>query len=134
MDKESLYQVIDTLTGLKYTGGVTDIQIADVESELGITFAQDFIFYLQKYGQMEASGIELMGISNRTTTSVANATRSFRKICSLRKDLYVIEDLGIDGIEYLQDKSGKVYQFITGSAPRLYSSSLIEYIKQSTKQ
>lgn len=47
--------------------------------------------------------------------------------------MYVIEDLGIDGIEYLQDTHGKIYQYSGCSQISMYADSLAEYIEKSQK-
>lgn len=133
MDNNTLYNLIDSLPGLKFTGGVSTDVISNAEAELGISFAPDFISYLKRYGQIEANGLEIMGISNKISTSVVNATIQLRKFGNLPKMFYVIEDLEIDGIVYVQDFSGRVYQYVIGGTPRLYALSLIEYLKMASK-
>lgn len=133
MAKNSIYTVIDSLHGLRYTGGVEETAIQEAEKQLALKFAPDYILYLKKYGQIEADGIELTGLSNKTTTSVVNATNLLRKLSDIPSNLYVIEDLEIDGIEYLQGESGKIYQYNGNNPLSPYASSLVEYIESSKK-
>lgn len=133
MDNNNIYTAIDSLSGLRFTGGVRASSIQDAERELGLKFAPEYRLYLEKYGQIVADGIELTGLSNKVTTSVVNATNLLRRFSDIPSNMYVIEDLEIDGIEYLQDESGKVYQYSGNRTLSLYAQSLIEYIETSKK-
>ena len=96
-----------------------------------LSFLNSIKFYLKEFGQIEAEGIELTGISNKVTTSVVKVTKSLRNISSVPSSMYVIEDLGIDDIYYLQDKDGSIYQFKVGGKPIFYTQSLFKYIEKS---
>lgn len=133
MDKNLLYNLIENLPNLKFTGGVEDTRVTDAEDTLHLKFALDYVEYLRKFGQIEATGIELTGLSDKWTTSVVNATNTLRKVTSIPEDMYVIEDLEIDGIEYLQNSLGKVFQFNGGTKLSLYANSLSDYIIKSQK-
>ncbi len=133
MDKNSLYYIIDHLPNLRYTGGVDDVCIDNAEKELQLKFSHEYIEYLRKYGQLEAHGIELTGLSDKRMTSVVYATISLRKIGLIPSDMYVVEDLEIDGIEYLQDSVGNIYQYNGRSGISKYAESLAEYIVKSQK-
>jgi len=129
--KHNICQIIDSLQDLHYTGGVDLSLIKKAEKQLGVEFAPEYILYLGKYGQIEATGIELTGLSNKTTTSVVYATNLLRKFGHIPYNMYVIEDLGVDGIEYLQDKSGIIYQYAGRNSLSLYALSLYDYIEKS---
>ena len=131
MDKNILYNLIKGLPSLYYTGGINEKNIFDAEKELSLNFAKDYIFYLTEFGQIEANGIELTGLSQKVTNSVINTTKTLRGISSVPLYMYVIEDLGIDDIYYLQDKDGIIYQFRVGGKPIFYAQSLFEYIENS---
>lgn len=134
MDKNIFYNLIKELPSLYCTGGINEKAIADAEKELSLDFAKDYYFYLKEFGQIEAEGIELTGISNKVTTSVVKVTKSLRDISSVPSSMYVIEDLGIDDIYYLQDKEGTIYQFKIGGKPIFYTQSLFDYIKKTQNQ
>lgn len=134
MDKKELYNLINSLHNLRFTGGVDDLRIDEAEKILQLKFSPEYIEYLKEFGQIEAQGIELTGLSDKNSTSVVNTTNSLRKISSIPADMYVIEDLGIDGIEYLQDALGKIYQLSGCSKISMYANSLAEYIKKSQKK
>lgn len=133
MDKKELFNLINSLPNLRFTGGVDDLRIAEAEKNLQLKFSPDYIEYLKEFGQIEAQGIELTGLSDKSTTSVVNSTNSLRKISSIPANMYVIEDLDIDGIEYLQDALGKIYQYSGCSQISMYAVSLAEYIEKSQK-
>lgn len=133
MDKKKLYNLINSLPNLRFTGGVDDLRIAKAEKDLQLKFSLEYIEYLKDFGQIEAQGIELTGLSDKCTTSVVNTTNSLRKVSSIPADMYVIEDLGIDGIEYLQDMLGRIYQYSGCSQISIYADSLAEYIEKSQK-
>lgn len=131
MDCNNLFIVIDRLPDLRFTGGVSELAIKEAEKQLNLMFAPEYILYLKKYGQIEANGIELTGLSSKITTSVVNATNILRKVGNIPTNMYVIEDLEIDGIEFLQDETGKIYQYIGKNKLTLYAQSLEEYIVSS---
>lgn len=133
MDKKELYDLIKSLPNLRFTGGVDDLRIDEAEKILQLKFSPEYIEYLKEFGQIEAQGIELTGLSDKSSTSVVNATNSLRKVSSISADMYVIEDLGIDGIEYLQDTLGRIYQYSGSSQISMYADSLAEYIEKSQK-
>lgn len=129
----TLKLLIKKLPQLKYTGGVSQMEIKKAQKQLGLTFSEDFIYYLLNFGQIEASGIKLLGISNKSLTSVVKVTLEERKRHSIPDGFYVIENLGIDGILYVQDSTGTVYEVSPGKKPKKFASSLLQYIQSTQK-
>lgn len=132
MDK--LISRIEQLQGLRFTGGVSSEDISDAETLLNLTFAEDYKLYLSKFGQIEAEGIELSGLSNKKLTSVVVLTQDERKMLSIPPKHYVIENVGIDGLIYSQDATGAVYQLLPNSHIVKVADSLLQYIESINKK
>jgi len=127
MDK--LIKTIKLLPGLRYTGGVSADVIREAESLLNLSFADDYKMYLRKFGQVEANGVELSGLSNKTQTSVIHLTQNERKLLSIPPQHYVIENVGIDGLIYTQDNTGAIYQLLPNRPALKIADNLEQYIK-----
>lgn len=132
MDK--LISHIEQLQGLRFTGGVSAEDISDAETLLNLTFAEDYKLYLSKFGQVEADGIELSGLSNKRLTSVVVLTQNERKMLSIPPKHYVIENVGIDGLIYSQDSTGAVYQLLPNRPIVKVADSLLQYIESINKK
>lgn len=133
MNNNSLISLISGLKNLKQAGAVDIASIKEAENALGLEFAKDYISYLESFGQIEANGIELTGISKHKSTSVIEITRRERKLGNMPEYFYVIEDLGIDGIVYSQNKDGEIVELIPHREPVIFAASLQEYIEKSQK-
>lgn len=132
MDK--LISRIEQLQGLRFTGGVSSKDISDAETLLNLTFAEDYKLYLSRFGQIEAEGIELSGLSNKRLTSVVVLTQDERKMLSIPPKHYVIENVGIDGLIYSQDATGAVYQLLPNRPIVKVADSLLQYIESINKK
>lgn len=120
---------IEQLQGLRFTGGVSSEDISDAETLLNLTFAEDYKLYLSKFGQVEAEGIELSGLSNKRLTSVVILTQNERKMLAIPPKHYVIENIGIDGLIYSQDATGAVYQLLPNRPIVKVADNLLQYIE-----
>lgn len=132
MDK--LISRIEQLQGLRFAGGVSSEDISDAETLLNLTFAEDYKLYLSKFGQIEAEGIELSGLSNKRLTSVVVLTQDERKMLSIPPKHYVIENVGIDGLIYSQDATGAIYQLLPNRPIVKVADSLLQYIESINKK
>lgn len=131
MDK--LRDLIKSLPHVRYSGGITQTEVVEAQKSIGISFAEDYTNYLLNFGQMQASGIELSGISDKVLTSVVKMTLEERERKSIPDNTYVIEELDIDGIIYVQDTQGIIYEISPGAKPNKVADSLIQYIQSSQK-
>lgn len=132
MDK--LIHHIELLPGLQFTGGATSEEISDAETSLNLTFAEDYKLYLSKFGQVEADGIELSGLSNKRLTSVVLLTQNERKILAIPPNHYVIENIGVDGLIYTQDATGAVFLLLPNRPIVKVADSLMQYIESINKK
>lgn len=132
--KNDIITVINQIPDLLYTGGVSNSQIKEAEQELGLKFAADYKKYLQQFGAISGDGIELSGIIASRHCNVVVLTNRERELNKLiPENMYVIEDLGIEGVTIWQDKSGVIYTISPYKSPKRIYSSLSEYILSKYK-
>lgn len=131
MNDKNLRHAISSLKNMKQMGGVDATTIKAAEDTLNLKFADDYIEYLETFGQIEASGIELTGLSKRKSTSVIELTIRERKLGVIPEGFYVIEDLGIDGIIYAQSYKGPIVELAPHQHPVEFAKSLQEYVVKS---
>ena len=111
--------------------GCSDIEVDKAENELKVCFASDYKEYLKEIGLACFDGIELTGISDIKRLSVVNVTLEEREYnLNIDKDLYVVHQVGIDGIVIWQNNKGEVYQTVGDGAPQKIYDSLYDYIKE----
>lgn len=101
--------IIECIAGLKnlYHGqGAAKEAVVEAEKRLGLCFADDYREYVSAYGIVSGKGIELTGIVCGKRLNVADVTLQERKLSDeFPKDMYVIENLGIDGLLLLQKQT-----------------------------
>lgn len=114
---------------MRFIKPVSMEQIVKAEKELGVSFAKDYIEYVKKYGAISARGIELTGVTDCERLSVVSVTKKERSMNpNIPANMYVIENLAIDGVLALQDETGKVYTVIPKGSLSPLCSSLSKYI------
>ena len=65
-------------------------QIIEAEKELGVSFADDYTKYVEKYGVISARGIELTGVTTHERLSVVSVTKKERNMNSnIPENMYV---------------------------------------------
>ncbi len=129
---KDIIQTINNLENMRFIKPASIEKIIEAEKELGVNFADDYIKYVKKYGVISAKGIELTGVTNYKRLSVVFITKKERNINpNIPANMYVIENIAIDGIIALQDETGKVYTVTPNETPKLSYNSLSEYIEKS---
>ena len=107
----------------------SDEQIINAESELSLTFSEDYKVFLRAFGVASFEGHEIVGICNSSRLNVVEITKENKiKNPNIPSDFYVIEELNINGIIILQNKNGEVFQTLGQEKPVKIANSLIEYI------
>lgn len=130
---KDIIQVISNLENLRSLTPASMEEITEAEKDLSVKFADDYIQYVEKYGVIRARGFELTGVTVHERLSVVSVTRKAREMePNLPANMYVIENVAIDGILALQDETGKVYAISPGGTPKLMYNSLTEYIENAT--
>ena len=81
------------------------------------------------YGAISSREIEMTGISTSKRLNVADVTLVERESnYNIPDDMYVVENIGIDGAMMLQSKDGEVFIIQPGTKPQKKYSSLSEFI------
>ena len=129
---KDIIQIISNLEDMQFIKPASMEQIIEAEKELGVSFADDYTKYVKKYGVISARGIELTGVTTHERLSVVSVTKKERNMNSnIPANMYVIENIAIDGIIALQDETGKVYTITPSGTPKLSYNSLSEYVEKS---
>ena len=106
--------------------------VSEAEQALGLQFASDYKAYVQQFGAISACGIELTGVTTSRRLNVVSVTKKNRVMNSnIPPDMYVIEDMAIDGLFILQDATGAVYSALSHGVPRKAFNCLADYVKAS---
>lgn len=127
--KNDIIQIINQLPDLLYIGGASPSAIKQAEDSLGLKFASEYKKYLQEFGAISFSGTELTGLTKSKHANVVSLTmQEWEMNSSIPHKMYVIENLGIEGVFIWQDKSGSIYQSSPNRSPRKIYGSLSEYI------
>lgn len=128
---KDIIQIISGLEDVRFTKPASAKQVAETEKELGVSFANDYTKYVKKYGVISARGIELTGVTTHERLSVVSATKRERNVNpNIPANMYVVENLAIDGAIALQDETGRVYTVTPNGTPKLRCNSLSEYIEK----
>lgn len=124
-------KIIDAIKGLENLVSLKPATLKEIEKaehDLELVFADDFKEYVQSYGAISAKGIELIGITTAKRLDVVSVTQSEREMSNIPPTMYVIENIGIDGILILQDGNGEIYSIAPNGYPQKICDSLVEYI------
>jgi hypothetical protein len=109
--------------------GASDEEIEKAQQALSVIFAEDYREYLRTFGAASANGHEFTGIIKSKRLNVVEATKNAKtKIPGVSKELYLIEDTGIDQILTWQDTAGKLYQTIGAGNPEMLKKSFADYV------
>ena len=110
-------------------------EVIRAEEQLGLHFSDEYKEYVLEFGAILADGIELTGIAKSKNRNVVNVTLQERELNpSIPNNLYVIENVGIEGIIIWQDENGGIYRSVSDHAPTIIASSLVEYIEGKMKK
>lgn len=132
---KDIIQIIRNLEDMRFIKPASMEQIIEAAKELGVSFADDYTKYVAKYGVISARGIELTGVTTHERLSVVSVTKKERNMNSnIPANMYVIENIAIDGIIALQDETSKVYTITPNGTPKLSYNSLSEYVEKSKKR
>lgn len=123
---KDIIQTISNLEDMRFIKPVSMKQIIEAEKELGVNFADDYTKYVKKYGTISAKGIELTDVTTYERLNVISVTKKERNMNpNIPANMYVIENIAIDGLITLQDETGKVYTVTPNETPKLSYNSPI---------
>ena len=100
--------------------------VENVEIELALPLAEEYKEYLLKYGAILADDVELTGIAKSKNRDVVQVTqREWSANAKINHNLYVVENIGIDGIVIWH----VIYESSPNKAAKQIANSLAEYLK-----
>lgn len=130
-------QIIDIINNLDNLLPLKPASLDDVENveiELALPLAEEYKEYLLKFGAIMADDVELTGIAKSKNRDIVQVTkREWEANSKINHKLYVVENLGIDGIIIWQDSSGKIYESRPNHGATQIADSLAEYLKSNNK-
>ena len=130
-------QIIDIINNLDNLLPLKPASLDDVENveiELALPLAEEYKEYLLKFGAIMADDVELTGIAKSKNRDIVQVTkREWEANSKINHKLYVVENLGIDGIIIWQDSSGKIYESRQNHGATQIADSLAEYLKSNNK-
>ena len=126
---EKIISTIEKLENLRYLKPATNEQIDIAQKQLGLHFSEEFRQYIQQYGAISAKGVELTGITASPRLSVVEVTKSERELNKIPNDLYVIENIAIEGILLLQSSSGEIYELSQNAKIQKKYNSICDYLE-----
>ena len=126
---EKIISTIKKLENLRYLEPATNEQIDIAQKQLGLHFSEEFRQYIQGYGAISAKGVELTGITASPRLSVVEVTKSERELNKIPNDLYVIENIAIEGILLLQSSSGEIYELSQNAKIQKKYNSICDYLE-----
>lgn len=129
-----LIQLIQSLEGVRFLKPATNEEISRAQRMLRLRFAEDYTRYVAKFGAFSANGIEFTGVTPHKRLSVVTVTMQERELNpNIPDDMYVVENVGIDGLIILQDGTGAVYSVQPLRKPVKIHENLADYILEVTR-
>ncbi|WP_162012179.1 SMI1/KNR4 family protein [Streptococcus sp. S784/96/1] len=118
--------VFEFLTSQGYKIEDYSFEVTEAEKDLEVTFADEYRQLISVFGNFEISSHEFTGVEFDNFLNIVIATLDNRQYThSDTQSMYVIEELGFDGIVIWQNTKGEIFQTIpndTVKPEKLYSS------------
>ena len=126
----NIIDIIENLENIISLKPATLENIRDIEIELELPLAEEYKEYLTKYGAILADDVELTGFAKSRNRDVVQVTkREWDLNNNIKRNMYVVENLGIEGIVIWQDKSGTIYESRCNQGVVKIADSLAEYLE-----
>ena len=108
---------------------VSKEDIIKAEQELDVSFAKDYVEYLENFGFACYESHEITGICNAKRLNVVDVTKREKNyVNNVPNGAYVIEEAHIDDIVIWQVKNGNIYQSQGNNSVIYLCDSLNEYV------
>lgn len=126
-----IIEVIEKLPDLITLKPVGAKAVENIEIELALRFAEEYKEYLQKFGAVMADNVELTGAAKSKSRNVVSVTkREWGANPLIQHTMYVVENIGIEGIIIWQDTSGNIYQSRPNHPADKIADSLADYLEE----
>lgn len=124
-----IIDVINNLENLLSLKPASTDDVGNIEIELALPLAEEYKEYLLEFGAILADDIELTGVAKSKNRDVVQVTKKeWAANDKIKHNLYVVENVGIEGIVIWQDGSGTVYESRPNHEARKIANSLSDYI------
>ena len=98
-------------------------QVKEAQSELEITFPEDYIDIVREYGAISFYGTEWTGLNVGDYLNVVSVTKKEREInVDFPPDCFVLENQAIDGLIVICNEKGEVFSFQYSKSERIHDS------------
>lgn len=125
-----LTDIMQSRTDFASLGPVSKEEIDVAERALGVRFCAEYREYVSRFGIASLEGHELTGICSFPRLNVVEVTQKQRALDpQIPGNLYVIEELNMDGAVAWQSEGGEVYLSQPGAALMHTAASLAEYLE-----
>lgn len=125
-----IIEVIEKLENLLPLKPATVEDIGNIEIELALPLAEEYKEYILKYGAILADDVELTGVAKSKNRDVIQVTkREWALNGKVKHNMYVVENVGVEGIIIWQDGTGKIYESEPNHAVIKIADSLAEYLE-----
>ena len=125
-----IVEVMNKLKNIIALGKVNIEEIDNIEIELAMPLAEEYREYVAEFGAILADDLELTGVSKSKNRDVVQVTRrEWAANNKIKHNMYVVENVGIDGIIIWQDKTGIIYESRPNNGAKKIANSLAEYIE-----
>ena len=129
-----IIEKINKIEKLYHTEGCSFKQIKEAQLELGITFPDEYIDIIKKYGAISFYGTEWNGLNVGGYLNVVSATKQEREMNSaFPLDCFVLENQGIDGLIVICNEKGEVFSIQYSKIEKIYSS-ISDYLDECIKR
>lgn len=122
--------MVNSIKGVRYIGGCSEGGIQRAEKLLRLKFPNEYREYMLEFGSITFKGVELTGLNITGHLNVVDATLQERKFNpDFPKNIFIIENLGIDSIFIVGDEKGSIYKLQYDKMIKI-SSSFTEYLQR----
>ena len=129
-----IIEKINNIEKLYHTEGCSFKQIKEAQLELGITFPDEYIDIIKKYGAISFYGTEWTGLNVGGYLNVVSATKQEREMNSaFPLDCFVLENQGIDGLIVICNEKGEIFSIQYSKIEKIYSS-ISDYLDECIKR
>lgn len=130
MEKSTLLNAIDSINSKRFACKVSDEIISEAEAQLSVKIAEDYKLILKHYGTLAMKGHEFLGIDSNRYDAVKATLRLREEDPTFPQDVYVIENMGIDGIFLVQKSNGEIYTYQHNASLQLVSPNFEALVKK----
>lgn len=127
----SIISKIKSMTGMASAKGASVEDIEKAQADLHLLFANEYKEYLKEFGAVSANGLEMTGLNVSPRINVVNVTAFAREQQpQFPKDMYVIENIAVDGILVLQNNVGDIFEWLPSGTYRKIYDCIERYLQE----